>query len=455
MKIGFAKVDITPRVGVELAGFGPFIHRYSTLVRDRIWARAMAVEQDGKTLVLVSCDLLGVQKEIAQKVRKIVQAETGIPPEAVMVHCTHTHSAPNAGGYGGWGAPDEPYIELLPARIARACLGALDRLEPAEMWHAVVPCEGIGLNREYDQDAPPLEDVLKDDWRPAKPELTDTACQVIKFISRATGRTAGFMTYFGCHPVVCCSQNRQIHGDYCGVATNLLEREMPGSVGLFLQGANGDVNTCVVHKPEQESLLALDIIATRYANAVRSGLQTAKPMPVDSLETKTLEAVFSRKDLSLEKLRSMLAEKEAVLNATDASDADKNVRMTTVNILALRKIINAIEKGRPVAPPIELQMMRIGPVGLFGTPFEVFQAIKNEFCSKSQTKIPLLMSVANDTLGYAPDRTAAARGGYAADTVPMIIGTLPFARIHDELVENLLALERMNLNQLQKSSKTR
>ena len=53
------------------------------------------------------------------------------------------------------------------------------------------------------------------------------------------------------------------------------------------------------------------------------------------------------------------------------------------------------------------------------------------------------MSVTNDTLGYAPDRTAASKGGYAADIVPMIIGTLPFARIHDELVENLLALEKM------------
>lgn len=444
MKIGFAKVDITPRVGVELAGFGPFIHRYSTLIRDRIWARAMVVEHDGKTLVIVCCDLCGVQKEITQKVRNMVQAETGISPEAVMVHCTHTHSAPNTfGGVGGWGAPDEPYVELLPARIARACLGALDRIEPAEMCHAVVPCEGIGLNREYDKDAPPLEEVLKDDWRPAKPELTDTTCQVINFVSCATGRVAGFMTYFGCHPVVCCSQNRQIHGDYCGVATNMLEREMPGSIGLFLQGAEGDVNSCVVHKSEQESLLALDIIAARYANAVRTGLRTAQAMSVESLEAKTLEAVFSRKEFSLEKLRSMLAEGEAILNAPNASDTDTKVRMTTVNILALRKIIGVIEKGRPVAAPVELQMLKIGPLGLFGTPFEVFQAVKNEFCSKSQMKIPLLLSVTNDTLGYASDRTAAARGGYAADIVPMIIGTLPFARIHDELVENLLALERM------------
>jgi uncharacterized protein YraI len=63
----------------------------------------------------------------------------------------------------------------------------------------------------------------------------------------ADGRTIGFLSCFGCHPVVCCAQTRHIHGDYCGVATNLLEREHPGSVGLFLQGAQGDVNTCVCH----------------------------------------------------------------------------------------------------------------------------------------------------------------------------------------------------------------
>ena len=140
----------------------------------------------------------------------------------------------------------------------------------------------------------------------------------------------------------------------------------------------------------------------------------------------------------------MLAKNEALLDAPDASDADQKTRMATVDILALRKIIGLFESGRPPALPTELQMLRIGPLGLFGTPFEVFQAVKNDFCSKSQTKIPLLMSTTNDHLGYAPDITIAAKGGYAADIVPMIIGTLPFARVHDELVENLLALEKMS-----------
>jgi len=68
------------------------------------------------------------------------------------------------------------------------------------------------------------------------------------------------------------------------VATNMLEREFSDAgravVGLFLQGAEGDVNSCVVHKPEQEALLALDVIAARYARSVREGLREAEPIEV-------------------------------------------------------------------------------------------------------------------------------------------------------------------------------
>jgi len=53
----------------------------------------------------------------------------------------------------------------------------------------------------------------------------------------------------------------------------------------------------------------------------------------------------------------------------------------------------------------------------------------------------LVMGITNDGLGYAPDKTAAARGGYAADTVPLLLGSLAFANIHEELVREALALD--------------
>ena len=442
MRIGLGRSDLTPRVGVELVGFGAYINRHSVGVRDRLWARAMAFELDGAPVVIVSNDLCVLYRDTTERVGALVEETTGVPAERVVVHCTHTHSGPSTGGpLTGWGEADPPYVELLPARIAAAAIGAVEDLRPATLSHATVPCEGIGINREYEPERPSLEEALRDDWRPAHPELTDTVAHVLA-ARDDDGRLIGFASYFGCHPVVCCAQSRYIHGDYPGVATNLIEREHPGAVGLFLQGAQGDVNTCVVHEPEQESLLALDVIAGRYARCVREGLAAAKPIEVDRLETVRREVEFTRREFSLEDFQRLLAEQEAIIHAPGASDADQTVRLATVKAVAYRRFIAALGEGRPLTRPTLMQGVRIGPLGIYGTPFEVFQEIKNDIVEGARAPIPLMLGLTNDLLGYAPDCTAAARGGYAADQVPLMQGTLPLANIHDELTAAALDLDR-------------
>jgi len=442
MKAGFGKNDITPRVGVELCGFGPYLCRKSTAIRDPLSARALVVEHGRTRAALISCDLIAVPLWLTQRIRERVQRETGIPADAVMLHCTHTHSGPALGPYIGWGEPDQPYIETLPQRVAKAVSLAASSLRDATVLHAEVPCAGIGLNREFDRDAQPLDDVLREDWRPARPELTDTTCHVLRV--DVDGRTAGVLSYFGCHPVVCCQETHYIHGDYCGVACSALEREHPGSAFMFLQGANGDVNSCVVHKPEQASLLALDVIAGRFARAVRSGMAACKAVTVDEVRCIRRAVTLARRPWGLEKLRQMLSEKEAILAQPHATDAlpgqPSNIRMEVVYAVALRRMIAQAEGGEPNAP-VELQGLRLGCVALLGAPFEIMQAIKNDIRAAARSQVPLVMSVTNDTLGYAPDRTCAARGGYAADVVPLMGGFVPFANLHDDLVRELSALE--------------
>jgi hypothetical protein len=439
MKAGFFEVDITPRVGVGLCGFGPYLNRMSIGVRDPIKARAAAFEVEGARAVIVSCDLIGIAREVVERVRALVEGKTGVSADNIMVHSTHTHSGPNTGGYVGWGHIDEPYMELLPGLIAKACIGAVVRLHDVVPAHAVSPCEGIGVNRQYDQDAPPLADCLRDDWRPAKPELTDTQCQVLKFTDAATGRLDGFMAYFSCHPVVCCETTRYIHGDFAGVAMNLLERENPGSVGLFLQGAQGDVNTCVVHKPEQEALLALDIIAARFANSVRAGLGRAQALKVDRLGCSSTVRSFTSKDIPLSRIKDLIAEQEAIVYADGAADTDFTVTMAVVLMITLRGIAARMEAGEDLSrQPAEIQGIRLGPVVFLGAPFEIMQAIKNEVRAAARSSILLVMGLANGSMGYATDKTSAAKGGYAADTGPMIHGRLPYRNIHQELVEALL-----------------
>ena len=75
VRAGFARVDITPPIGIELCGFGPYLRRRSQAVRDRLWARAFAVEAGGERAVIVSCDLIGAARWMVERARVLVTME--------------------------------------------------------------------------------------------------------------------------------------------------------------------------------------------------------------------------------------------------------------------------------------------------------------------------------------------------------------------------------------------
>ncbi len=442
LQIGLGRADITPRVGVELQGYGPFLCRHSDGVRDRLYARAVAFSVNGERAVLVSCDLIGVSAAITRRVRETVGRATGLSAERIMVHAIHTHSGPAVRVYSGWGAPDPVYLELLPGRIARACVDAVAALQDATLAHAEVECQGIATNRRTDvYSAKTVEEVLDDRWRPPHPEMTDTTAHVFRVNDRE-GRMIGFFSYYGCHPVIGGPGCRKIHGDWPGVASNLVERLHPGATGFFLQGAQGDINACRVCSDEGEALRVLDAVGARYARVILRGLAAAEPLAIDRLAAARREVVFTRKPWDRKKLSALLAEQEAVLAAADADDGDREVRMAMVYAQALRSLLERLDRGEDLSPPEELHGLRVGPVAFLGGPFEIFRAIKNDVVAAASAPIPLVMGLTNNSIGYAFDHAAAEAGGYESDRVPFICRQLPFANIHDELAAGLLDVDR-------------
>ncbi len=438
MHIGFGKADITPRLGVELYGYSGYLNRHATAVRDRLYARSFAVSDGDCTAVVISCDLVFVPASLTAEVRHRVAQATGLDPAWIMLHATHTHSGPCL-RVDYRSAYDPPYMELLPRRIARAAVAAVNALQEAELHHACVPCEGMGTNRVYDNFNYGL-DALREGFRPRRPELTDTCCHVLT--ATAGGRLLGFVSYFGCHNVVGGPGCTYIHGDYAGIATGMLERENPGAIGVFLQGAEGDVNTAGCCFGNDQVLAALDALASRYARAVRHGMAVAEPLAPGPVRVARREATFSKLALSLDELRQRLATEQAVIDKPDADDADEGFRWAVLRAAALRDLVARTEAGNSFETTTDIQGIRVGPVALLGAPMEVFQAIKNEIVSKARLPIPLVLSVTNDEQGYAVDRQAAQNeADYAARTVPLWKHTMPYADIHGELVAELLKLE--------------
>ena len=113
-RIGLAKVDVTPPLGIWLAGFA---NRLEPAKSVNLPLRAVAMEvDDGLTpVLLVSVEWLGFY-EHTEPLRQRLSQAIGMPPAQIILHGTHTHFGPalRAIDLARHGSVDTDYL-------ARAC----------------------------------------------------------------------------------------------------------------------------------------------------------------------------------------------------------------------------------------------------------------------------------------------------------------------------------------------
>ncbi len=141
LQLGTATVKITPPVGIPMAGY--YSRRDSEGVLDDIRAKAVVLD-DGKTKVaMVVCDLIGLPRSIALEARRLIEEQTGIPANNVMISVTHTHTAPVVlGGSSrdeaatGGSQLSKDYAAQLPKWMAQAVVEADKQRTPARVFYA-------------------------------------------------------------------------------------------------------------------------------------------------------------------------------------------------------------------------------------------------------------------------------------------------------------------------------
>ena len=78
LKVGYSKVDITPKLGIDIAGY--FKTRKADGVLDNLYAIALTLSLGDKTTAIISIDCLVVYKEIADKCFISESQESGAAP---------------------------------------------------------------------------------------------------------------------------------------------------------------------------------------------------------------------------------------------------------------------------------------------------------------------------------------------------------------------------------------
>jgi neutral ceramidase len=231
LEAGFGERDISPEKGEPLAGYSKRWGLRCKGVRDRCMVRALALENGGKPVVLITGDILLIADGLAEVVAADLAKAHGLERSQVYFGATHTHSGP--GGYGthvleaiSLGPGKQEIFQRIRTAINDAAAEALGNLKPAE-WSYLT-----GRAPEM------LENRVKK-TRPVDPELS-----VLSF--RQAGRRIELVV-FGAHATVLQPRNLQASGDYPGYLVRYLERK-PGVKAMFLAGAVGSCSHAGLQK---------------------------------------------------------------------------------------------------------------------------------------------------------------------------------------------------------------
>ena len=415
LKVGFAERDITPDIGMEMPG--DYMKNYFTGFHDRCKVRA-AVFDDGATRVaLVGIDAVAIPRIVVQAARKQIQDHCGIPPAAVLVGASHSHSSgPVAGvlpgeydhasafvqhlAYDKSTTANAGFIQLVERQIAGAVSEANDTRVEARCGVGTGSEDKVAFNRRLRM----KNGLTYTHPGHANPDIigyagpTDPQVGVIGAWD-AKGRLLGCIVNYTCHGTTNPGSGADISANWI----YFMEEAIRGAMGteipvVFLQGAAGDVTQVDNLSPYQ------DLPGEQWAQFVggRVGAEAAKVLwtvvpgnlvPLDA-QSKVIH------------IKRRVPSPEHVQRAYELVKQDiKAVGQTDWAFAKETVMLDALLKTEPVAE-IEVQAIQIGPAVFVSNPAELFCQYGLDLKAKSPFPHTYAVSYANDSVGYVPTEEA-------------------------------------------------
>jgi neutral ceramidase len=415
LRAGTGTVDITPPVGVELAGYGVYLGRASTGIMDPLRCRALVLRNEMEAVAIACCDLIGISRDQAERARSAIARRTGIPGSNVLIACSHTHSGPATVWLRGWGEMDGDFVQVLPKYIAGAVIMASENLRPAKLAAGAGRISGLNHNR-VDETQPVDEEV-----------------GVIQ-VAGDDGPPIALLFNFSCHAVVNPADNTLISADFPCRAAAAIDRELPGCQAMFLQGQCGDVNPVKAHTgriTEVGEALAGEVLRVSaglegYAANIGCASRTAW-LPIDVPEEGKLER--------------MIAENEAILTRSQQNGDPAARSWARFRFGHAQKMLAVLRRGALPKLGTETMAMRLGEGLLACHSGELFSCFGMDIKRRAPSAPTLVCGYCNDFVGYIPDEADYDRDGYAARTVPQILDNFPFRRdVGAALTDQITAL---------------
>jgi len=396
MRIGAAKVDITPPLGCRMDGFESRTSG-ATGIHDPLHARALVAEgDDGTTVALMVADLLQVEQRLQDQVAAEVLERTGIPRERLQLAGTHTHSGP------AQREPSESEVTIghgIADAITRAWEGRRHAVAAVGIGHV----DGIAGNR-----------------RPGGGPVDDRVT-VTRFDALDGSPIATHVNY-GCHPTTLGPNNTLYTADYPGFLCRFVD-EAVGGVTIFSTGPQGDVNPggyspegsmvgVVVPWRTFESAERYGRILADCTLAVRGGLTPAASSRVWGT-SRIVELRRKRLPDAAVARQAAVAAREAERTVTSADLTWDATYHALVAAAYAELIADQAEDPRRDGPvEVRASALALGPLLHLGVSGELFVALGQQMRHALGEDRTCIAALCDGTIGYIPTADAFTIGAY-------------------------------------------
>ncbi|MGQ9552974.1 MAG: hypothetical protein ACUVWR_02555 [Anaerolineae bacterium] len=427
LQIAIAQVNITPAPGLLMAGM--IDPPKGQPGRWPLFGRVFMADDGRERVAIVSLDLLFLHYSTVLEMRRALADPGGLPPDNIMIACTHTHRAP-------YTTPvmDEPadwsYLDLVTERLKEAMTEAAHSLQPARLKAGHIQAAGWTFNRRpiykgnqvgtqgpcYGPDFLGMEG----------PEDNEA---IALLAEGEGGKPLGGLVNFACHTTV-TGGLPYYSADYPGPLIEEMQARL-GSSFMFLQGAAGNLWPADkrVDKPFTEwgdehnermgkALAAKAIEALAGAEPVVGERVRAEGKVLTIPQRQPTREQVELARWYLEKRQGEIDEMEFTRRIYDGHDYTFYGNSPRVQEWFCRETIAMWEwqRHQVVRQPseeVEIQAIAIGDdLAFVGYPAEYFTEFGLESKAKSPFRHTIVAELANGWAGYVPTEAAFAHGGY-------------------------------------------
>lgn len=425
LKVGFAKVNIDPPLGIDI--FGYYVPRYAKGFLDSLEADALAIKSGDTLAFIIAVDNCGIGIDLVNKITGEIEKVTGVSKDNIFICASHTHTGPYL-------APQDrdlsimhseiinKYADFLCERVTDAAVMAQADLKDAKMGYSVVKApDRIAYIRRYKMKdgttmtCPPINDPNID--HPLG-EL-DQRINLVRF-DREGGRSIALVNY-GIHSDTIGGE--LISADFEAWMRSTLDAALDID-SLFICGAQGDVGSTHVYPTESDmndTKISFDnemkspgmarFVGRAIAGAVLQVWDKVLYTKVDKICIKKKIVPVAANLPKPEDLPTAHKYKELHLAGRDDLIPYTAMELTTVVAEAIRMC--ALENG-PESFMLPMTAISLGPIAFVSIPGEPFTDIGVKIKETPGFDLILPCALTNGFFGYFPVQSAYDEGGYEA-----------------------------------------